>query len=121
MSSSPAAGPATAGQFALGRTPAGATRVRGIPVSAQELYLLRDDLGDVTLDAFLVIVGMRLQLALDVDLTALGEVFPTDFPELVPGHDTVPLGALLLLARGLVLPVSEVATLNLATAAPLGT
>src|SRR5207253_3154449 len=67
---------------------------------------LQHDLGRVLLLAGLVLPFAGLQLALDVDLRALAQVLLGDPRQvLVEDHDVVPLGALLALAGGLVLPV----------------
>src|SRR5262249_33516017 len=63
----------------------------------------RLDLRLVALLPVLVLPAPGLQAALDVDLFALLKVFAADLGELLPGDDVVPLGALLLGARG-VLP-----------------
>src|SRR5262249_59480868 len=59
---------------------------------------LRDDLGDVALLAFLVVVLAAADGALDEDLPAFREVLATALGLLPPHDDVVPLGAVLALA-----------------------
>src|SRR5215475_12337291 len=75
---------------------------RALP-AAEHLHTLGDDLGGVTLLAFLVLPLARAQGPFDVDLRALLQVFARDLGEAVEEHHAVPLGALLLLAARLVL------------------
>src|SRR6185503_4666561 len=65
--------------------------------AAEELDVVRDDLGDVSLVAFLVVVVARLDPTLDVDLASLREVLRADLRALAPHDDSMPLGALLAL------------------------
>src|SRR4030095_3507765 len=62
-------------------------------------------LGAVTLLARLVLPLACLQLALEIDRAPLGQVLLGDLAQaLVEDHDTVPLGALAVLAAGAVAP-----------------
>src|SRR5690606_38571320 len=73
--------------------------------TAKHLHLVRADFGGVAVLTGLVLPFARLDAAFDVDRTALAQVLRGDFGEPVEHHDAVPLGALLALARSLVLPV----------------
>src|SRR5690606_1559770 len=73
--------------------------------TTQELDVLCHDLGDVPLHTLLVLVGLRSEPSLDVDLTSFGEVLAA-----VLGHgpehgDPMPLRLLFLLVRSLVVPL----------------
>src|SRR5262249_38484623 len=61
------------------------------------------DLGFVPLLPVLVLPAPGLEAALNVDLLSFLQILAADLSELLPRHDVVPLGALLLGARG-VLP-----------------
>src|SRR5690606_39464133 len=61
--------------------------------------------GAVALDAFLVSVLLGAQAALDVHLAPLAQVLAHDFRQAAEGLDPVPLGAFLVLAGLLVLPL----------------
>src|SRR5687767_13869476 len=63
--------------------------------AAQQRDAVGFDLRGVSLVAVLVVPLTRLQLALDVDLLALGEVLLQAFGRLAPQHHTVPLGLFL--------------------------
>src|SRR5215467_4423705 len=80
-------------------------RVAHPRAAAEHLHALGDDLGRVALLAFLVLPLARAQRALDVDLRALLQVLARDLGEAVEEHHAMPLGALLLLAARLVLPL----------------
>ena len=87
------------------------------PAATEELHVGGDDLGDVLLVAFLVVVRAGLDAALDEDLAALGEVLRADLGALAPHHDAVPLGALLALTV-LVVPALAGRDAQLADALP---
>src|SRR5262249_9927 len=80
-------------------------RVAHPRAAAEHLHALGDDLGGVALLAFLVLPLARAQRSLDVDLRALLEVLARDLRQTIEEHHAVPLGALLLLAARLVLPL----------------
>src|SRR5690349_620954 len=65
--------------------------------TAEELDVVRDDLGDVALVAFFVVVVARLDPTLDVDLPSLREVLRANLRALAPHDDAMPLGTLLAL------------------------
>src|SRR6185369_16045388 len=75
--------------------------------AAEQLHLVRDDLGGVVVLAFLVLPLARLQAALDVDRTALLQVFAGDLRQAVVEDHAVPFGLFLLLAALPVLPVAR--------------
>src|SRR5215831_5946397 len=81
------------------------SRVAHPGAAAEHLHALGDDLGRVTLLAFLVLPLARAQRAFDVDLRALLQVLARDLGEPVEEHHAVPLCALLLLPARLVLPL----------------
>jgi len=69
--------------------------------AAQEHHALRVDLGHVALlSGLLVVPRARLDLALDVDLPALGEELADVLALLAPHDDVVPLGLVLAVAGG---------------------
>src|SRR5260370_21282166 len=61
--------------------------------TAQEDHVLGDHLGGVVLLVLFVRPLARLESALDVALTPLGQVLPADLPQFSPDHDPVPLGS----------------------------
>src|SRR3954451_21828996 len=87
--------------FARGRrrvVRAAAALAAFLAATAEELHVVGDDLGDVALVAFLVVVRAGLDATLDVDLAALREILGADLRALAPHDDAVPLGALLALS-----------------------
>src|SRR5690606_21989365 len=84
---------------------AAAARTAALAGAAQHLHLAGDDVGAVALDAFLVSVLLGAQAALDVHLAPLAQVLAHDFRQAAEGLDPVPLGAFLVLAGLLVLPL----------------
>src|SRR5262245_43965039 len=72
--------------------------------TAEHLHLVGLDLGRVAVAPFLVLPLACAELALEVDLRALAQVFGRDLRKLVVHHDRVPFGLLALLTRLLVLP-----------------
>jgi hypothetical protein len=88
------------------RGPAAAVRPPAAAfLGPQELDVRCDDVGRIALHALLVLVRGGLEPAFDEDLAPLGQVFAADFAELAERRDPVPLGALLFLPGGLVLPL----------------
>src|SRR5262249_39047088 len=84
-------------------TAATTTAATAVTSAAEELDVVGDDLGDVALLTFLVVVAAGLDAALDEDLPPLRQLLRADFGGLAPHDDAVPLGALLALTV-LVLP-----------------
>src|SRR6185312_10366478 len=73
--------------------------------AAEHLHLATDDLGRVAVTAFLVLPLAGAQAALDVHLRALAQVLRGDLAQAAEQGHRVPLGALLVFAGLLVLPV----------------
>src|SRR5258706_2393473 len=96
----------TAASRRCGRGPglAARHRVGTAGTRAEHLHAIGDDLGGVTVVAFLVLPLARLQAPLDVNLGAFLQVFAADFRELGERGDAVPFRAFLLLAA-LVFPL----------------
>src|SRR5437660_8432843 len=68
-----------------------------IALPIEHLHLAGDDLGAVALLArLLVFPAVGADGAFDVDQRAFAQVLPADLGQARPGHDVVPLGALLL-------------------------
>jgi hypothetical protein len=93
--------------------PAGALRsapfraAHGAPAAAaaaQHLHVVGDDLGGEAVVSLLILPLAGAQFALDEHLRALAQVFRGDLAQAAEQRDAVPLGALLLRPRGLVLP-----------------
>src|SRR5690606_15164868 len=87
-------GPCRTGLAAPGRTAS----------PPEHLHLAGDDLGRISVFAFLVLPLASSQAALDVNLRALAQILRGDLSELVVQHDRVPLGPLLLVTGLSVLP-----------------
>ena len=73
--------------------------------AAQHLHLVSHDLGRPAIVAIPVLPFAGTQLALDIDLRSLAQVFRGDLGQAVEHCHLVPLGALLLLAGLLVFPL----------------
>ena len=100
VSGSDASGP---GAWLPMSPPRSADAPRPPPPPPQQHDAVAFDLGRVPLVAVLIVPLARLELALDVDLLALGEVFRQRFSGLAPQHHAMPFGLLLTLS-GLVVP-----------------
>src|SRR2546422_2535536 len=84
---------ASAGVAAAGRG------VVVIPFAVEHLHVVCDDLRTVPLlSRLLVVPTVIADGPIDVDELPFAQILPADLGELAPGHDVVPLGALLLLA-----------------------
>src|SRR5690348_2569716 len=98
-----ATGGLAGGRSAARRLVPHAITATGTAAASQHLHLVHHDLGDVMLlPFFLVIAGA--QAAFDVYLGALAHILTDDLRKPVIEGEPVPFGALLLLARLLVLP-----------------
>ena len=77
---------------------------RAAALAAEHLHFVGHDLRGVAVLAFLVLPLARAQLAFDVNLRALAQVFGGDLGQAAEHRDLVPLRAVLLLAGLLVFP-----------------
>src|SRR5262249_44999986 len=68
------------------------------PTTTKELYTLRDNLGNVALVPFFVVIAARANCAFDVHLTSFGKILTAVLGLLAPDNDIVPLGLLLSLS-----------------------
>src|SRR6185369_11066054 len=93
-------------RFASRRLRRARARCGALLAAAQQLELLRDDLGRVVVDAILLVLA-RLQAALDVARLALRQILAGDLREAIEEHDPVPLGFFLHLTGGLDLPLAR--------------
>src|ERR1022692_3152310 len=67
--------------------------------SAEQHQIVDDDLGLIfLLTGFLVVPGIAMQAAFDVNLATLLQVLGGDFGGTLEGHQVVPLGAILPVA-----------------------
>ncbi len=99
--SAAAAAPARA---LIAAAPAEVARSAGPGAAAQHLHVADTNLGRVPVVAVAVLPLPRLQLALDVDLGSLLQVFAGDLGQPVEEHEPVPLGSFHVFTGLLVLP-----------------